>query len=196
MTTTNLGQTTVESLPRTEPSRRMRATLCALLMGLVALPAAANTYYSEDSLSGNLQNQCTAFTATLVADTSLTVTAECNKDDEDNPGTVDSERVDTSIDLSDNHVVWNASSRTFTWDGTVTDANNLNKQCTVGAFSYSVSDVTLGLNCEVESVPAGCPTGTTTERDAAGKISACRYAASLPLNGEMSVELDGTFGRR
>ena len=170
------------------PNRNHNFTRSLLMAGAVLLGAAAlaaddgttpraNIPFDGSSLNGNLQNQCNSFSAAIVSGTSLTVSAQCNK--EDDQGFVSSWPANASMDLDD-EVVWSASSETFTWDGTVTTDNNINTVCTaVRGFSVTSSDVTLQLTCAKGTGDEA----TTTD-------------ANLPLNGEMTVGTDGEFARR
>ena len=149
-----------------------------VLLGVAAQPANANTQYDSSSLDGNLQSQCTAFSATIDFGTSLVVSAECNKEGS-SPGSVAASRQATSFDLSGD-VVWNTTTQAFAWDATVNDDNNITEKCTaVRGFSYSSADVTLQLTCTVDSTSGG------------GDAS-----ADLGLNGKLTVGTDGELERR
>ena len=149
-----------------------------VLLGIAAQPASANSEYDSSSLDGNLQNQCTAFSATITSGTSLVVSAECNKEGS-SPGSVAATRQATSIDLSDD-VVWNTGTQEFTWDATVNDDNNITEKCTsVRGFGYSSADVTLQLTCTVDSTSGGG--GANSD---------------LGLNGKLTVGTDGDLERR
>ena len=149
-----------------------------VLLGVAAQPANANSEYDSSSLDGNLQNQCTAFSATISSGTSLVVSAECNKEGS-SQGSVAATRQATSFDLSDD-VVWNTTTQAFSWDATVDDNNNVTEKCTsVRGFSYSSADVTLQLTCTVDSASGG------------GDAN-----ADLALNGKLTVGTDGDRKRR
>ncbi len=157
-----------------------RAAFCVLLLlGLAAQPAAANSEYDTTSLNGNLQNQCTNFSASTGAGSSLTVSAECNRQGA-TEGSVAATRQSTSLDLA-SEVVWNTATRAFTWDSTPNDNNNIADKCsTVRGFSYSSTDVTLQLTCTVASTDGSVQT----------------VNADLPLNGKLTVGADGNLTRR
>lgn len=160
------------------------ATFCVLLLllGLTAQPAAANSEYNSASLNGNLQNQCTAFSATRVQGSSLTVSAECNKQG-DTAGSVAAARRSTSLNLR-GEVDWNSTTQTFEWDPTSSaDTSDISAKCVaVRGFSYSSTDVTLQLTCTVI--------------DATGGGLSTRVNADLPLNAKVTVGTDGNLARR
>ena len=150
-----------------------------LLLGLAVQPAAANSEYDSTSLNGNLQHQCTNFSATIVAGSSLAVSAECNREGS-TPGSVDATRQSTSLDLS-SEVVWNTATHAFMWDAASTDNNDITSKCmTVRGFSHNSTDVTLQLTCAVESTDGSVRTAN----------------ADLPLNGNVTVGADGNLTRR
>ena len=160
--------------------RNVAIEMCAafgavVLLGMAAQTANANSYYDSSALNGNLQNQCTGFSAAIVAGTSLTVSAQCNHKGAGVGGTVTTNS--TSIDLS-GEVVWNTATEVFTWDATRDDNNDITAKCTaVRGFSYSASDVTLELTCTVDS--------------SSGSVD-----ADLPLNGKLTVAAGGDLTRR
>ena len=162
-----------------QPRRRVPAGFFSVLLLVVSAPtASANPNYDATSLNGNLQSQCTNFNASLVFGSSLTVSADCNREDT-NQGGVAATLQSTSIDLA-TEVVWNTDNQTFTWDGTRDDNNDITTKCTaVSGLSYSSTDVTLQLTCNVDSTSGG---GSTT--------------ADLPLNGNITVNTSGAFERR
>jgi len=159
-------------------ARHASVAFCVLLLlGLAALPAAANSEYDSTSLNGNLQNQCTNFSASA-GQWSFDFFAECNKEDAD--GVAASARQSTSLNLA-GEVVWNPWTSTFYWDETATRNNNIAARCpTVRGFSVSSSDVTLQLTCEVNSTDGSDQT----------------VDAALPLNGKLTVGADGNLSRR
>lgn len=145
---------------------------------MAAVTANANSQYDGSSLDGNLQTQCTGFSATINAGTSLVVSAECNKEGA-TPGSVAASRQTTSFDLSD-HVVWNTTTQAFAWDAAQDDNNDITSKCTaVRGFSYSSSDVALQLTCTVDSTSGG------------GSAN-----VDLALNGQLTVGTDGDLARR
>ena len=149
-----------------------------LLLG-AAQSAHANPHYDSSSLNGNLQHQCTAFNATLVSGTSLTVSAECNAEGEVQ-GEVQHVRRSNSFDIS-GEVVWNTETEAFTWDATTDDNNDITVKCTaVRGYSISASDVTLQLTC----------TGTSTD----GSVKSVN--ADLPLNDNLIAGILGYIERR
>ena len=155
------------------------AAVCALFLGLGA--QAAESPYDSTSLNGNLQNQCTSFTLTRVARTSLTVSAECNKQG-DTVGSVASTLNSTSMDLR-SEVVWSTSDEEFTWDGTLnTEENDVSDKCDVRGSGVTVSstDVTVNLTC------AGDADLATPDP----------VNADLPLNGKLEASTSGELGRR
>ena len=160
--------------------RNVAIGMCAafgavVLLVMAAQTANANSYYDSSALNGNLQNQCTGFSAAIVAGTSLTVSAQCN-----HKATGVGQGVSvksTSMDLS-GEVVWNTETEAFTWDATRDDNNDITAKCTaVRGFDYSASDVTLELTCTVES-----SSGSTD--------------ADLRLNGKLTVDAGGNLERR
>ena len=158
---------------------RLAGAVLGLLFGMAAQSATANSEYDSASLNGNLQHQCTGFSAALDFGGSLSLSAECNKEGS-GTGSVAASQQNTSFDLSD-HVVWNTDSQTFTWDATRNDDNDITEKCTtVRGLSYSSSDVTLLLTCNIAST-TGAPQSTN---------------ADLPLNGQLRVGADGNLERR
>ena len=156
----------------------MAACSVVLLLG-AAQSAHANPHYDSSSLNGNLQHQCTAFNATLVSGTSLTVSAECNAEGEVQ-GEVQHVRRSNSFDIS-GEVVWNTETEAFTWDATTDDNNDITVKCTaVRGYSISASDVTLQLTC----------TGTSTD----GSVKSVN--ADLPLNDNLIAGILGYIERR
>ena len=163
-----------------DPPRAAAAAFGVLfLLGVATQSAHANTEYDGSSLDGNLQHQCTGFSATRVAGTSLTVSAQCNKEG-DTPGSVAAAQQTTSFDLS-GEVVWNTQTQAFTWDGAPNDNNNITEKCkTVLGFGYSATDVTLQLTCTVASND--------------GSVQSVN--ADLALNSKLTVGTDGNLARR
>lgn len=140
---------------------------------LLGVSAHANPEYDSTALDGNLQNQCTSFSAAIAQGSSLTVSAECNKQDST---TLQA----TSLDLA-SQVVWDTSGQAFSWDVTANDNNNITEKCmSVRGFAYSSSDVTLQLTCVIDSTDGGVQQAN----------------ADLPLNGNVTVGTDGNLARR
>lgn len=158
---------------------RYASAALSVLLCLTAQAANANSEYDSESLNGNLQHQCTQFSASLDFGNSLTVSAQCNKE-EGNSGTAAASRQNTSFDLAE-HVVWYTGQQRFAWNATRTDDNDITAKCTsVGGFSFSTTDVTLHLTCSIEST-SGTPQTTN---------------AGLPLNGGLTVGSNGELARR
>lgn len=162
--------------------RPVAASSCGLLLVVAALTAAANSQYDSTSLNGNLQNQCTNFTAAVVLDTSFTISAECNKEGTTS-GSVAASRNSTSFDLAGD-VRWNLRTHALTWDTALTAwVNDIADDCNLdGAtpFTYSASDVTLALSCNIETTD-----GTPRVQN-----------VSLTLNGHLQAGTDGNLSRR
>ena len=159
---------------------RATATICGFLFCVATLTVAAS--YDSTSLDGNLQNQCTNFAAAVVADTSFTVSAECNREG-DSPGVVAASLNSATFDLSGN-VSWDTSNQTLSWDsslsGTVQDIAAKCNPASASPFTTSASDVTLALTCAI-LVTDGVPRTAN---------------ASLALNGNLQVGKDGNLSRR
>ena len=154
-----------------------------LLLGAATQSVHANSEYDSSSLNGNLQHQCTSFNAALNPGTSLTISAECNKQ-----GSVATTRQATSFDLSDD-VVWNWQTEAFIWDATPNAHNNITLQCTVvRGFAYSATNVKLQLGCLV----GGGNRQAVSSSD--GSVSSVN--AQLALNGKLTVGNDGKLARR
>ncbi|MCY3931526.1 MAG: hypothetical protein OXH70_07400 [Acidobacteria bacterium] len=148
-----------------------------LLAGLTTQPAAAQ--YDGTSLDGNLHHQCTNFSARTVGGSSLTVSAECNKQG-DREGSVAPARQSTSLELA-SEVFWDTATHAFTWDSASSEDSNIADKCpTVRGFGVSSTDVTLQLTCAIASTD-GTPRTVN---------------ADLPLNGNVTVGADGTLSRR
>ena len=157
-----------------------------LLLGAATQSVHANSEYDSSSLNGNLQYQCTSFNAALNPGTSLTISAECNK--QGSMGSVAATRQATSYDLSDD-VVWNTQTEAFIWDATPNAHNNITVQCTVvGGFAYSATNVKLQLGCLV----GGGNRQAVSSSD--GSVSSVH--AQLALNGKLTVGNDGKLARR
>ncbi len=160
----------------TSPARGARAgaAICGFLFSVAALTAGAN--YDSTSLDGNLQSQCKDFTASVVEDTSFTVSAECNKD---GSSTLNSAEFDLS-----GHVRWDIHQHSLSWDATLsTSVVDIAANCKpngASPFTTSATDVTLALTCAMRE-PTGAP-GTAN--------------ASLALNGNLKVGSDGSLSRR
>ncbi|MCY3819838.1 MAG: hypothetical protein OXH52_10830 [Gammaproteobacteria bacterium] len=159
---------------------RAGAAICGFLSCVATLTAVAS--YDSTSLDGNLQNQCTNFAAAVVADTSFTVAADCNKEG-DTPRTVAASPNYAEFDLS-GHVGWDTSNQTLIWDATLSGSmQDIAAKCTpesASPFTSSASDVTLALTCSV-LVTDGVPKTASV---------------SLPLNGNLQAGMDGNLSRR
>ena len=155
------------------------------LVGMATQSAHANSEYDSTSLNGNLQHQCTSFSAALNAGNSLTVSAECNKGD--GSGSVAATRQSTSFDLSGD-VVWNSQTQAFVWDATPNSFNNITLHCTgVRGFAYSTTNVTLQLTCNESSNRQSVSSSTGTVNS---------VNADLKLNGKLTVGTGGKLARR
>ena len=156
-----------------------------LLLGATMQSANANSEYDDTSLNGNLQHQCTSFSANLDTGNSLTISAECNK--RDAAGGVGATRRSTSFDLSD-HVVWNSETQKFVWDTAANSLNNITLHCVqVRGFAYSATNVTLQLTCVKD-------TGRQGVSSSDGSVST--VDADLGLNGKLTVGSGGRLKRR
>ena len=156
-----------------------------LLLGMATQSAHANSEYDGTSLNGNLQHQCTSFSAALVTGNSLTVSAECNKSDAS--GGVAATRQSTSLELSD-HVVWNAQAQSFVWDATENASNAITLHCTaVRGFAYTTANVTLQLSCNQ---------GNARQNVSSSTGAVISVNADLKLNGKLAAGTDGKLKRR
>lgn len=162
---------------------RTVAPICGFMLCLAGAVAvgAESTPYSSTALNGNLQNQCQNFAAALVQNTSLTVSAECNKQGSNADTVVTGHS--TSFDLSGD-VQWDTNSHTISWDSAVTATNlDIAAKCELDGdspFTVTASDVTLALRCS-QQVTDGTPATSSV---------------SLPLNGKLQAGTDGELSRR
>lgn len=153
---------------------------CGLLFCVLAM-SAANSNFDPQSLSGNLQEQCTNFSAAVVEDTSFTISAMCNEQANTRAGPINIWAF-PKFDLSGD-VRWDVVNHTLSWDTTVSNTNqDISAKCkpkSTSPFTVSTTDVTLSLSCSIQT------TGAAESKD-----------VSLGLNENLKVGTNGAISRR